>query len=227
MLLNLNFIILTTHIRISIDPTIWSPRFYLLQILHFYAQMELFLYTESIKDRNESNPNPVQKNDSNLPQGGLNDDAYWLDLPHDGSSHDRVKKGSLKYASSYLHVKPISSGGFTDIAIWVFYPFNGKAREKLEFINLSLGKLCEHVGEWEHVRASDLQYYSGNKSVVYALLHGHASYPKPWCVLLGSGWVDIGVRDKSDNMMDTRVKVVVIMTKYMESAVVEPPWLNY
>ncbi|KAI3737821.1 hypothetical protein L2E82_27834 [Cichorium intybus] len=125
---------------------------------------------------NESNPNLVQKNDSNLPQGGLNDDAYWLDLPHDGSSHDIVKKGSLQDASSYLHVKPISSGVFTDIAIWVFYLFN-----------------VEHGKNW-------------NSST--------------WCVLLGSGWMDIGVRDK---MMDTRVKVVVIVTKYMESAVIEPP----
>ncbi|KAI3754053.1 hypothetical protein L2E82_26163 [Cichorium intybus] len=110
-----------------------------------------------------------------------------------------------------------------------YLPYSSKG--KLEFINLSLGKFGEHVGEWEHVtlrvRASDLQYYSDNKSVVYALLHAHASYPKPGCVLLGSGWVDIGVRDKSDKIMDTRVKVVVIVTKYMESAVVEPPWLNY
>ncbi|KAI3495622.1 hypothetical protein L1887_37967 [Cichorium endivia] len=204
---------------------------------------------------NESNPNPVQKNGLNLPQGGSNDDVYWLDLPRDGSSQDRVKKGSLQDASAYFHVKPISGGVFTDIAIWVFYPFNGGARAKLEFINLSLGKLGEHVGDWEHVtlrvnnfkgelhsvffsqhgwgqwvRASDLQYYSGNKPVVYASLHGHASYPKPGCVLLGSGGVDIGVRDdtaKSDKMMDTGVRAVVIAAEYMESVVVEPPWLNY
>lgn len=204
---------------------------------------------------NESNPNPVQKNGSNLPQGGSNDDAYWLDLPRDGSSQDRVKKGSLQDASAYFHVKPISGGVFTDIAIWVFYPFNGGARAKVEFINLSLGKLGEHVGDWEHVtlrvnnfkgelhsvffsqhgwgqwvRASDLQYYSGNKPVVYASLHGHASYPKPGCVLLGSGGVDVGVRDdtaKSDKVMDTGVRAVVIAAEYMESVVVEPPWLNY
>lgn len=204
---------------------------------------------------NESNPNPVQKNGSNLPQGGSNDDAYWLDLPRDGSSQDRVKKGSLQDASAYFHVKPISGGVFTDIAIWVFYPFNGGARAKVEFINLSLGKLGEHVGDWEHVtlrvnnfkgelhsvffsqhgwgqwvRASDLQYYSGNKPVVYASLHGHASYPKPGCVLLGSGGVDVGVRDdtaKSDKVMDTGVRAVMIAAEYMESVVVEPPWLNY
>ncbi|KAI3790099.1 hypothetical protein L2E82_02913 [Cichorium intybus] len=104
------------------------------------------------RQRNESNPSVVQKNGSNLPQCGSNDDAL------------------------------------------------------------------------------DIQYYSGNKLVVYALLHGHASYPKLGCVLLGSGGVDIGVRDdttKSDKMMDTRVKAVVIAKKYMELAVVEPPWLNY
>ncbi|KAI3679361.1 hypothetical protein L2E82_51424 [Cichorium intybus] len=49
------------------------------------------------------------------------------------------------------------------------------------------------------VRASGIQYYSGNKPVVYALLHGHASYPKPGCVLLGFVEVDIGVRDDTAN----------------------------
>ncbi|KAI3511592.1 hypothetical protein L1887_18747 [Cichorium endivia] len=94
---------------------------------------------------NESNPNPIQKNNSKLPQGGSNDDAYWLDLPCDSSSQDIVKKESLQDASTYFHVKPIFDGILIDIIIWVFYPFNGGARAKLEFINLSLGKLVEHM----------------------------------------------------------------------------------
>ncbi|KAI3495080.1 hypothetical protein L1887_37223 [Cichorium endivia] len=112
-----------------------------------------------------SNTNPVQKNGLNLPQGGSNNDTYWLDLPRDGSSQDRVKKGSLQDASAYFHVIPISNGVFTDIAM----------------------------------RASDIQYYSDNKPLVYALLHGHASYPKPGCVLLGFVEVDIGVRNDTAN----------------------------
>ncbi|KAK9056057.1 hypothetical protein SSX86_027144 [Deinandra increscens subsp. villosa] len=204
---------------------------------------------------NESKPDPIQRNGSNLPQGGSNDDTYWLDLPLDGSSKDRVKKGDLQNASAYFHVKPVSGGLFTDIAIWVFYPFNGGARAKVEFINMSLGKLGEHVGDWEHVTlrisnfngelnsvffsqhgwgkwvsASGLEYHTGNKPIVYASLHGHASYPKPGCVLIGSGGVDIGVRDdtdKSDKVMDTGVRAVVVATEYMAGAVVEPLWLNY
>ncbi|KAI7755143.1 hypothetical protein M8C21_026013 [Ambrosia artemisiifolia] len=204
---------------------------------------------------NESKPNLVERNGSNLPQGGSNDDTYWLDLPLDGSTKDRVKQGDLQDACAYFHVKPVSGGLFTDIAIWVFYPFNGGARAKVEFINLSLGKLGEHVGDWEHVTlrinnfngelhsvffcqhgwgqwvsASGLEYHTGNKPVVYASLHGHASYPKSGCVLLGSGGVDIGIRDdtdKSDKMMDTGVNAVVVAMEYLETAVVEPPWLNY
>nr|XP_043621911.1 uncharacterized protein LOC122593552 [Erigeron canadensis] len=203
----------------------------------------------------ESKPNPIDKTGSNLPQGGSNDDTYWLDLPVDGSNKDRVKKGDLQDACAYFHVKPISGGLFTDIAIWVFYPFNGGARAKVEFLNLSLGKVGEHVGDWEHVTlrisningelkgvffsqhncgkwvsASALEYHTGNKPVVYASLHGHASYPKPGCVLLGSGGMDIGIRDdtaKSDKMMDTGVRSVVVATEYLPGVVVEPPWLNY
>ncbi|XP_023742450.1 hypothetical protein At1g04090 [Lactuca sativa] len=224
---------------------------YLPSSVDWFFQNGALLYQRGV----ESKPNPVQKNGSNLPQGGSNDEAYWLDLPRDGSSQDRVKKGSLQDASAYFHVKPISGGLFTDIAIWVFYPFNGGGRAKVEFVNLSLGKFGEHVGDWEHVTlrvnnfkgelhsvffsqhgwgqwvsASDLEYHSGNKPVVYASLHGHASYPKPGCVLLGSGGVDIGVRDdtaKSDKVMDTGVRAVVIAAEYMGTTVVEPPWLNY
>ncbi|XP_071716201.1 hypothetical protein At1g04090-like [Rutidosis leptorrhynchoides] len=203
----------------------------------------------------ESKPSPIEKSGSNLPQGGSNDDTYWLDLPFNGSSKDRIKQGDLQDACAYFHVKPVSGGLFTDIAIWVFYPFNGGSKAKVKFLNLSLGKLGEHVGDWEHVTlrinnfngvlnsvffsqhswgkwvpASDLEYHTGNKPVVYASLHGHASYPKPGCVLLGSGGGDIGIRDdtsKSDKMMDTGVRAVMIAAEYLPNVVVEPPWVNY
>ncbi|KAJ0762285.1 putative vacuolar protein sorting-associated protein [Helianthus annuus] len=224
---------------------------YLPSSVDWFFQNGALLYHKG----NESKPDLVERNGSNLPQGGSNDETYWLDLPLDGSSKDRVKKGDLQDACAYFHVKPVSGGLFTDIAIWVFYPFNGGARAKVEFINISLGKLGEHVGDWEHVTlrisnfngelnsvffcqhgwgkwvsASGLEYHTGNKPVVYASLHGHASYPKPGRVLLGSGGADIGVKDdtdKSDKMMDTGVKAVVVATEYLAPAVVEPPWLNY
>ncbi|KAK9064368.1 hypothetical protein SSX86_015750 [Deinandra increscens subsp. villosa] len=225
---------------------------YLPSSVDWFFQNGALLYHKG----DESKPNQIDKNGLNLPQGGSNDDTYWLDIPLDGSSKDRVKKGDLQDACAYFHVKPVSGALFTDIAIWVFYPFNGGSRAKVKFVNLSLGKLGEHVGDWEHVTlrisningelnsvffsqhswgkwvsASALEYHTGNKPVVYASLHGHASYEKPGCVLLGSGGTDVGVRDdtaKSDKMMDTGVRAVVIAAEYLAAtAVVEPPWLNY
>ncbi|KAI7741484.1 hypothetical protein M8C21_000180 [Ambrosia artemisiifolia] len=203
----------------------------------------------------ESNPSPIDHNGSNLPQGGSNDDTYWLDLPKDGSSKQRVKKGDLQDANAYFHVKPMYGGLFSDIAIWLFYPFNGASRAKVEFINISLGKIGEHVGDWEHVTlrisnfngelnrvffaqhswgtwvsASSLEYANGNKPLVYSALNSHASYPKPGLVLVGTSGVNIGLRDdtaKGGQMMDTGVRPVVVSAEYLGSVVVEPPWLNY
>lgn len=88
---------------------------------------------------------------------------------------------------------------FTDIAIWVFYPFNGAAKAKLEIINVSLGKIGEHIGDWEHltlrvsnfngeltsvffsqhsagvwVSAPELEFQGGNKPVTYSALRSHS-----------------------------------------------------
>ncbi|XP_024989136.1 uncharacterized protein LOC112523682 [Cynara cardunculus var. scolymus] len=202
----------------------------------------------------ESNPNPINPSGSNLPQGGSNDDTYWLDLPKDGSK-ERVKKGDLQDANAYFHIKPMYGGLFTDIAIWLFYPFNGASRAKVEFINISLGKIGEHVSDWEHVTlrisnfngeldsmffaqhswgtwlsASVLEYSNGNKPVVYSSLNGHSSYPKPGLVLIGPIGDNIGLRDdtaKGGKVMDTGVGATVVAAEYLGSAVVEPPWLNY
>ncbi|KAI3498456.1 hypothetical protein L1887_34231 [Cichorium endivia] len=203
----------------------------------------------------ESNPSPIAQNGSNLPQAGSNDGTYWIDLPKDNSNKERVKKGDLQDSSAYFHIKPMYGGLFTDIDIWLFYPFNGASRAKVELINISLGKIGEHVGDWEHVTlrisnfngelnsvffaqhswgawvsASVLEYASGNKPIVYSSLNGHASYPEPGLVLLGPQGVDIGIRDdtaKSDKVMDTGVRVMVVAVEYLGSIVVEPPWLNY
>ncbi|KAK4751692.1 hypothetical protein SAY87_020490 [Trapa incisa] len=116
------------------------------------------------KKGEESKPEPIDPRGSNLPQGGSNDGAYWLDLPVDG-----------------------------------------KAKER-----------------------------NGNKAVVYASLHGHASYPKPGLVLQGSK--GIGIRNdtaKSQFVMDTAEKYCIIAADYLntDNAPIveepEPPWLNY
>ncbi|XP_021806029.1 uncharacterized protein LOC110750075 [Prunus avium] len=195
----------------------------------------------------------IEQTGSNLPQGGSNDGSYWLDLPVDKGASERVKKGDLLHCQVYLHIKPMMGSTFTDIAIWVFYPFNGPSRAKVEFFNVSLGKIGEHVGDWEHltlrvsnftgelwrvffsqhsggtwVDASQLEFENGNKAVGYGSLHGHALYPKAGLVLQGSG--GIGIRNdtaKSKKVLDTGRSPLLVSAEYLGSTVTEPPWLNY
>uniref|UniRef100_A0A7N0V380 Vacuolar protein sorting-associated protein 62 n=1 Tax=Kalanchoe fedtschenkoi TaxID=63787 RepID=A0A7N0V380_KALFE len=202
----------------------------------------------------DSNPTRVDPTGSNLPQGGSNDGAYWLDLPEDEKAKDIVKKGDLLTSEAYMHVKPMFGGTFTDIAIWVFYPFNGPARAKVGIINVPLGKIGQHIGDWEHITmrisnfdgmlrnvymsqhsngtwidASQLEYRNGNKPVTYASLHGHAIYPKPGLVMQGNDL--IGIRNdtaKSKMVMDTGLRYTIVSAGYLGTdTIVEPPWLNY
>ncbi|XP_061363943.1 hypothetical protein At1g04090-like [Gastrolobium bilobum] len=204
------------------------------------------------KKGQESNPVPIAQNGTNLPQDPNNDGAYWLDLPADEANKERVKKGDLQSSKAYVHVKPMLGGTFTDVAMWVFYPFNGPARAIVEFITINLGKIGEHVGDWEHVTlrvsnfngqlwqvyfsqhnkgtwvdASQLEFQSWSKPVVYSSLHGHASYPHPGLVLQGTNGT--GIRNdtsKGDLVMDMGTYELVC-AEYLGSAVVEPAWLNY
>ncbi|KAK3024628.1 hypothetical protein RJ639_043252, partial [Escallonia herrerae] len=223
---------------------------YLPSSVSWFFQNGALLYTKG----GESTPISIKPTGSNLPQGGSNDGAYWLDLPIDGSAKEKLKKGDLQDAEAYLHIKPILGATFTDVAIWVFYPFNGPARAKVEVVNVSLGKIGQHVGDWEHVtlrisnfngelrsvyfsehsggcwvNASELEFQNGNKPVAYASLHGHALFPKAGLVLQGNG--GIGIRNdmaKSKMVMNTGVRAVVVAAEYLSSPViVEPPWLNY
>ncbi|XP_058207069.1 hypothetical protein At1g04090-like [Rhododendron vialii] len=201
----------------------------------------------------ESKPVRIEPTGSNLPQGGSNDGAYWLDLPTDKVAKERVKRGDLQDAGVYLHVKPMLGASFTDIVIWIFYPFNGPARAKVKIVNISFDKIGEHVGDWEHVTlrvsnfdgglksvyfsehsrgawvsASELEFQGGNKPVTYASLHGHAFYPKAGLVLQGSD--GIGIRNdtaKGKTVMDTGARSVVVAAEHLGSEIVELPWLDY
>ncbi|KAK6162796.1 hypothetical protein DH2020_002637 [Rehmannia glutinosa] len=204
------------------------------------------------KKGDEANPGPIDPTGSNLPQDGENDDAYWIDLPMDNAEKERVKKGDLSGACGYLHVKPMFGGTFTDVAIWLFYPFNGPARVKVQFLNVPLGKIGEHIGDWEHVTlrisnfngelksmyfsqhsrgiwvdASELEFENGNKPVAFSSLHGHAFYPEQGLVLQGNG--NIGIRNDSGKgkLLDLGSKFLVVEAEYLGSVFVEPPWLNY
>ncbi|KAK6916424.1 Vacuolar protein sorting-associated protein 62 [Dillenia turbinata] len=199
------------------------------------------------------NPVSIQPNGTNLPQGGSNDGEYWLDLPQDNAGKNRVKKGNLQNSEAYLHVKPMLGGTFTDIAVWLFYPFNGPARTKVGLVNIKLGRIGQHVGDWEHmtlrisnfngelkmiyfsqhsggtwVDASNLEFLTGNKPVGYSSLHGHAMYSKPGLVLQGSG--GIGIRNdaaKSKMTMDAGLTYSIVAVEYLGARIIEPPWLNY
>ncbi|XP_010518022.1 PREDICTED: uncharacterized protein LOC104793366 [Camelina sativa] len=223
---------------------------YLPSSVNWYFNNGALLY----KRCEESKPIPIESNGSNLPQGGSNDGSYWLDLPIDKNGKERVKKGDLQSTKVYLHIKPMLGATFTDISIWIFYPFNGPARAKVKFVNLPLGRIGEHIGDWEHatlrisnftgelwrvflsqhsggvwIEACDLEFQGGsNKPVAYASLHGHAMYPKPGLVLQGDDGV--GIRNdtaKSKKVIDTGLGYEVIAAEYDGGGVVEPPWVNY
>lgn len=205
------------------------------------------------KKGQESNPVPIEATGSNLPQGGLNDGEYWLDLPVDEKAKERVKKGDLQETETYLHIKPVFGATFTDIVVWVFFPFNGPSKAKVELIDVPLGRIGEHVVDWEHLTlrisnfngelwsiyfsqhsggswfyASELEFENGNKAVGYSSLRGHAMYSKPGLVLQGSNRV--GIRNdtaKSKMILDTGARFSVVAAEYLDTSVIEPPWLNY
>ncbi|KAG1347589.1 vacuolar protein sorting-associated protein 62 [Cocos nucifera] len=223
---------------------------YLPSSMSWYFDSGALLYAKG-----NPNPTPITSDGSNLPQGGSNNGGYWIDLPVDEEKKEKVKKGDIPTSKVYLHVKPMLGATFTDMSIWIFYPFNGPAKAKVGLINLSLGRIGEHVGDWEHVTlrvsnfngelwrvylskhssgtwvdASQLDFEGGNKPVAYSSLHGHANYSKPGLVLQGNSKLGIGIRNdtaKGKNSIDTGERFEVVAAEYLGSAVVEPPWLNY
>lgn len=194
---------------------------------------------------------------SNLPAGGAKDGEYWLDLPNkDDANRTNVKCGNIESAELYVHVKPSLGGTFTDIAMWIFCPFNGPATLKIGLLSFALNKVGEHVGDWEHytlrvsnfsgklwsvyfsehsggewVDACKFEFIEGNKSIVYALRNGHASFPYHGCYLQGSTKLGVGVRNdcaRSKYYVDSSSKYEIVAAEYLgEGVVAEPVWLQY
>ncbi|KAK7323862.1 hypothetical protein VNO77_27359 [Canavalia gladiata] len=167
------------------------------------------------KKGQESSPVPIAPNGTYLPQDPNNDGAYWLDLPADDHNKQRVKEGNLPGANSFVHVKPMLGGTFTDIATWVFYPFNGPARAKVDLLNIKLGKIGEHVGDWEHVTLR-VSNFNGQLFQIYFSEHS-------------KGKNKIGIRDDTDSggkVMDLGA-FELVAAEYLGSAVIEPPWLHF
>ncbi|XP_027351721.1 uncharacterized protein LOC113862747 [Abrus precatorius] len=193
---------------------------------------------------------------SNLPSGGRNDGAFWIDLPTDDDARNVLKKGNIESAELYVHVKPALGGTFTDIAMWVFCPFNGPAILKVGLVNIEMNKIGEHVGDWEHftlrvsnftgelwsvffsqhsggewVNAFNLDFIDGNKPIVYSSRHGHASFPHPGTYLQGSSKLGIGARNeaaRSNLTVDSSIRYQIVAAEYLgDEAITEPCWLQY
>ncbi|XP_017237371.1 hypothetical protein At1g04090 isoform X1 [Daucus carota subsp. sativus] len=205
--------------------------------------------------KNVSQGESINSEGSNLPAGGTNDGEYWIDLPND-ARRETVKHGNIASAKLYLHVKPAFGGTYTDIVMWVFCPFNGPGILKLEFMNVSLGKIGQHVGDWEHftlrisnftgelwgiylsqhsgghwVEVTDLEFIEGNKACIYSSKYGHASFAHPGTYLQGSSKIGIGIRNdaaKSNNFVESSSQYEIIAAEYLGDGVVtEPCWLQY
>ncbi|OAY68090.1 vacuolar protein sorting-associated protein 62-like [Ananas comosus] len=196
----------------------------------------------------------IEQDGTNLPRGGDNDGEYWIDLPNDDRS-TYLKLGNLESAELYVHVKPALGGTFTDIAMWVFCPFNGPATLKIGVMNFPLGKIGQHVGDWEHftlrisnfsgelwslyfsqhsggawVDTPNLEYVEGNKAVVYSSKSGHASFPHRGNYLQGSRKLGIGIRNdavRSNLTVDSSVKHRIVAAEYLGDVIDEPCWLQF
>lgn len=191
----------------------------------------------------------------NLPAGGRDDGEYWIDLPGN-ERNGIIKCGNLESTKLYVHVKPASGGTFTDIAMWVFCPYNGPATLKVGQMDISLNKIGQHVGDWEHftlricnfsgelcsiyfsqhsggqwVSAYDLEFIDGNRAIVYLSKSGHATFPHPGTYLQGSSKLGIGIRNdaaRSDLYIDSSTAYEIVSADYLgNGAVIEPGWLQY
>ncbi|KAK4389125.1 hypothetical protein Sango_2249500 [Sesamum angolense] len=102
------------------------------------------------KNGQESSPIAIEPNGSNLPQGGSNDGSYWLDLPVDEQAKEKVKKGDLQML-------------------------------KLGVIDeIPLGKIGEHVGDWEHVTLR-ISNFDGVLYKVYFAEHSERKWVDSCC----------------------------------------------
>ncbi|KAL0340797.1 UNVERIFIED_CONTAM: hypothetical protein Sradi_4596500 [Sesamum radiatum] len=165
----------------------------------------------------------VDSKGSNLPGGGWNDGEFWLDLPDDDDDgRDYVRSATIK------------------AGLWS-YTFN---------------RIGQHVGDWEHftlrlsnfngelwsvyfsehsggewLDASELEFIEGNKPIVYASKHGHASFPHEGCYIQGSTKLGVGARNdcaKSKYSVDSSSKYQIVAAEYIgDDVITEPHWLQY
>ncbi|XP_024984143.1 uncharacterized protein LOC112520072 [Cynara cardunculus var. scolymus] len=209
------YLAMPNSLQISRMINLYSPWVYLHPDEEFFPSTVLWFF-ENGAELHEKNiiPQPVINNGENLPTNGTQDDAF-LDLPPNQPQKDKVKKGFLNDAIAYIHVKPELGGTFTDLAIWLYYPFNGGGKLQLGPLAINLGKIGEHVSDWEHITlridnyhgilkeiylsqhaagkwltAPEFEFINGTRPVVYSSLHGHAHYATPNYHLHGRSYID-------------------------------------
>ncbi|KAK9058543.1 hypothetical protein SSX86_023385 [Deinandra increscens subsp. villosa] len=131
-------------------------------------------------------PTRVINNGDNLPRNGGPDDSF-LDLPSGQANKERVKKGFLSDAVGYVHAKPALRGRCTDLAIWLYYPFNAGEKFQLGPFVISLGKIGQHVSDWEHITLR-VDNANGGLKAVYLSQHSKGKWftPKEFELLNGT-----------------------------------------
>nr|XP_043619481.1 uncharacterized protein LOC122591304 isoform X1 [Erigeron canadensis]XP_043619482.1 uncharacterized protein LOC122591304 isoform X1 [Erigeron canadensis]XP_043619483.1 uncharacterized protein LOC122591304 isoform X1 [Erigeron canadensis]XP_043619484.1 uncharacterized protein LOC122591304 isoform X1 [Erigeron canadensis]XP_043619485.1 uncharacterized protein LOC122591304 isoform X1 [Erigeron canadensis]XP_043619486.1 uncharacterized protein LOC122591304 isoform X1 [Erigeron canadensis]XP_04 len=187
------------------------------------------------KKGKSSNGIPIDPHGSNLPRGGTNDGSFWLDLPSKGV--DDVKHGDLESAELYVHVKPAFAGTFTDIDMWFFCPF-GKHVGNWEHFTLRISNFNGELysvyfsgdsgGKW--VDATRLEFFKGNKPIVYSAKGGHATFPNAGTCIKGLSKLGIGLKMQADvniQFIDASNKYHIVAAEYLGGVVEEPDWLQY
>ncbi|GKC63586.1 putative vacuolar protein sorting-associated protein 62 [Tanacetum coccineum] len=185
--------------QIKVMITAFAPLVYFHPDEEFFPSSVTWFFNNGAQVFDPS-PHAIINDGEFLPRNGTIDDSF-LDLPFDQSLKYKVKRGSLSDAVAYIHAKPAPT--FTDIVIWLYYPFNGGSKFQVGPYTLNLGRIGEHVGDWEHIRlrienysgvlqsiylsqhakgewipADKFEYING-RPVVYASLHDHAHYSAP------------------------------------------------
>ena len=189
-------------------------------------------------------PVRIKSDGSNLPQGSTNDGAFWIDLPED-ETRDSVKKGKLETAKVHIHVKPLYGATYTDLQSWLYYPFNGPSTAKVKNMNIPLGRLGEHVSDWEHytlrvsnftgemeaiyfsqhskgqwVKIWDLEFNANNKAFVYVAKSGHPCYPHQGDHLQGDEKRGLGLRN------DTALSTILLDSSEKFQVCMDGHWLQ-
>ncbi|KAK1413410.1 hypothetical protein QVD17_35183 [Tagetes erecta] len=193
----------------------YAPWVYFHPDERFFPSSVLWFFQNGVQlHETNQTPQAVINDGDNLPSNLGPDDAF-LDLPPDQPNHERVKEGFLRDAVAYIHVKPALGGTYTDLAIWLYYPFNGGGTFQLGPFTIHLGKIGQHVSDWEHmtlridnfrgilkavylsqhakgkwVRPRKFELMNGTRPVVYASLHGHSHYSTPKYHIHTAGHLD-------------------------------------